>query len=58
VNNLVVGAQMDEIVIVGVDNTPDRTNELTYSYDNSTGQKLFSFEFTDIQKCLNCRSWR
>jgi len=26
---------MQEIVIVGVDNTPNRTDELTYSYDPS-----------------------
>jgi len=26
---------MDEIIIVGVDNTPDRIDELTYSYDST-----------------------
>eukprot|EP01116_Phalansterium_solitarium_P016094 TRINITY_DN3654_c1_g1_i3.p1 TRINITY_DN3654_c1_g1~~TRINITY_DN3654_c1_g1_i3.p1 ORF type:complete len:291 (-),score=118.40 TRINITY_DN3654_c1_g1_i3:215-1087(-) len=33
VDQQVVEGNMDEIVIVGVDNTPDRINELTYSYD-------------------------
>jgi len=28
---------MDEIIIVGVDNTDNRTNEYTYSYDSSVG---------------------
>ena len=28
---------MAEIVVIGVDNTPDRMNELTYSYDSSIG---------------------
>lgn len=34
--NVCLGA-MDEIIIVGVDNTDDRINELTYSYDASVG---------------------
>lgn len=29
---------MDEIIIVGVDNTPDRIDELTYSVDPTVGQ--------------------
>eukprot|EP00048_Salpingoeca_helianthica_P018008 m.240201 g.240201 ORF g.240201 m.240201 type:complete len:397 (-) comp23171_c0_seq1:24-1214(-) len=37
VDELVNEGTMEEIVIVGVDNTPDRTNELTYSRDESVG---------------------
>uniref|UniRef100_A0A6B2LF31 Esterase n=1 Tax=Arcella intermedia TaxID=1963864 RepID=A0A6B2LF31_9EUKA len=35
VNRLVVTGDMDEIIIVGIDNTVNRTDELTYSYDPS-----------------------
>ena len=35
VNQQVAEGNMEEIIIVGVDNTPDRTNEYTYSYDPS-----------------------
>jgi predicted alpha/beta superfamily hydrolase len=37
VDQEVVAGNMDEIIIVGVDNTPDRINEYTYSYDPSEG---------------------
>jgi len=33
INSLVVQGNMDEVFIIGVYNTPDRINELTYSYD-------------------------
>jgi predicted alpha/beta superfamily hydrolase len=35
VDALVMEGNMDEIIIVGVDNTPDRIDELTYSYDST-----------------------
>merc|ERR1712137_1189985 len=37
VNALVEAEAMREIIIVGVDNTLDRTTEYTYSYDKSVG---------------------
>ena len=37
INQQVVEGNMEEIIIVGVDNTPDRNNEYTYSYDPSEG---------------------
>lgn len=33
IDTQVLSGQMEEIIVVGVDNTPDRINELTYSYD-------------------------
>ncbi|KAJ5072162.1 putative conserved membrane protein [Anaeramoeba ignava] len=33
INNLVNEGEMEEVVMIGVDNTPDRDNELTYDYD-------------------------
>jgi predicted alpha/beta superfamily hydrolase len=35
VDENVVAGEMEEIIIIGVENTPDRINELTYSYDPS-----------------------
>jgi len=37
VNTLVVEGLMEEVLIIGVDNTDDRTDEYTYSYDSSEG---------------------
>lgn len=34
-DKLIVEGLIEELIIVGVDNTPDRINELTYSYDGS-----------------------
>jgi len=32
-DRLIVTGQMEELIVIGVDNTPDRIDELTYSYD-------------------------
>jgi len=37
IDSLVNQGQIDEIVIIGIDNTPNRTYELTYSFDPSEG---------------------
>jgi predicted alpha/beta superfamily hydrolase len=36
-DGLITTGQMEEIIVVGVDNTPDRLNELTYSSDPKYG---------------------
>lgn len=37
VNENIVSGNMEEVIIIGVDNTDNRINELTYSYDPSEG---------------------
>jgi len=37
INRLVVEGEMDEVFIIGVYNTPNRTYEYTYSYDPNCG---------------------
>jgi predicted alpha/beta superfamily hydrolase len=48
INALVVQGSMRELVIVGVDNTPDRTDEYTYSYDKSVGGGGDGDEYLDF----------
>jgi len=37
IDQQVYAGNMEEVIVIGVDNTPDRMNELTYSYDASEG---------------------